>query len=200
MSAGAIFSAKLPRMQSPNRRTAGWLTLPNALSFARIAMAPLTAWAVITGRSELAMAYFVVAVVSDLADGPLARYSGQSSPVGMLLDHGADAIFVVTLGVALSAQHVLPMLLPIAIALAFVQYTLDSRVLAGTGFRPSRLGRWNGIAYFVVEGLALGALMSEGLAGLRPWVSALAWLLIMTTAISMLERAWWTWRTTSSRR
>lgn len=187
-------------MHPPNRQAARWLTVPNALSFARIAMAPLAAWAVVTGRFEVALLCFGVAVVSDLADGPLARHSGQSSPAGMILDHAADATFVVTLGVALSLERVLPMLLPVGIALAFVQYTLDSRLLAGSGFRPSRLGRWNGIAYFVVEGAALGALVTDNPAGLMPWISALAWMLVVTTAISILERGWWTWRTTSSAR
>ena len=43
-----------------------------------------------------------------------------------------------------------PLVLPGLVAAAFVQYTLDSRALAGQRLRASALGRWNGIAYFVL--------------------------------------------------
>ena len=53
-------------------------------------------------------------------------------------------------------------------------------------YRPSRLGRYNGILYFV----PLGADIAVRLGGraLRPLLTALAWLLVASTLLSMGER------------
>ena len=74
------------------------------------------------------------------------------------------------------------------IAAAFLQYAVDSRALAGLPLRASQLGRWNGIAYFVLLGIPV---VRDGLgigwppAGL---VLALGWLLVASTAASMGDR------------
>jgi hypothetical protein len=79
--------------------------------------------------------------------------------------------------------------LPAAVALAFLQYTLDSRALQGAPLRASALGRWNGIAYFV----PIGTVVVRDALGLR-WppaglVLGLGWLLVATTLLSMADRA-----------
>lgn len=49
---------------------------------------------------------------------------------------------------ALVARGEVPWPLPGLVALAFVQYVIDSRADRGARLRASVLGRWNGIAYF----------------------------------------------------
>ena len=49
------------------------LTLPNAISFARLCAVPLACWLVIGGRFAAAFVLFVVAGVSDAVDGWVAR-------------------------------------------------------------------------------------------------------------------------------
>jgi len=78
--------------------------------------------------------------------------------------------------------------LPWLIAAAFVQYALDSRALSASGLFPSRLGRWNGIAYYVIAAIPI---VRDALALDWPGaalVSALAWLLIASTIASMVDR------------
>jgi phosphatidylglycerophosphate synthase len=172
----------------PPREHSSILTFANALTLLRLVLAPWSAILIASGDDLFASGIFAVAVATDLADGPLARRVGGASPFGALLDHGSDAIFV-TLGLgALAMRGIVPPVLPPLIVLAFVQYTLDSRALAGKRLRTSFLGRWNGILYFALLGTpiirnALG--LSQPSDG---WVFALAWLLALSTGVSMLDR------------
>jgi len=171
-------------MASPPR----WLNLANALTGARLLAAPVLYVAVLEGRAGLAAAVFWLAVASDFADGWVARRLGQASPLGGLMDHGVDALFVVLGTTALACTGVLPPLLPPLIALAFIQYTLDSRLLGGGALAPSALGRWNGIAYYVIVAVPV-VRDAHGLgwppAGL---VSGLGWALVASTLLSMGDR------------
>ena len=175
----------------------GRVTPANVLSLARLIAAPLCAWAIATGRHGAALALFAFAVASDLADGPLARRRGESSAFGGLLDHLSDATFV-SLGLgACALRGLVPAPLPVLVALAFVQYTFDSRRLTlrsgdapgATRLHASFLGRWNGILYFVLLGVPV---VRDGL-GLG-WpadalVLAAGWALVVSTLVSMLGRA-----------
>ena len=67
------------------------MTVPDLLSFYRLAAAPVAAWLALGGHRE---AFFIVVIVSlftDLVDGPIARWLGQDSSFGAKLDTVADA-------------------------------------------------------------------------------------------------------------
>lgn len=174
-----------------------WRTRANALTVLRLAAAPACALAIVCGAPGVALALFALAVATDLTDGRVARRYGETSPLGGLLDHATDATFVSLGCAAIAAGGELPWLLPPMIVAAFVQYVVDSqsgRRAAVPGarsrwsLRASALGRWNGIAYFVVLGIPV---VRDGLAlGWPPgvWVRALGWALVATTAVSMLDR------------
>jgi len=174
--------------REPRGRSGGRLTPANALSLARLAAAPALVAALLLRAADAAFLLFAFAVASDFADGRLARRRGEASALGGLLDHGADASFAVLGLAALALRGALPAALPLLVALAFVQYVLDSRAHRGEALRGSRLGRWNGIAYFVLLGTALGrAAFGVGWPG-DPWLRAAGWALVATTLLSMGER------------
>ena len=168
--------------------TPRWTTRANALTLLRLLAAPALVAAIVAEWPLLASVVFFVAVATDFADGWVARRYGEESPLGGLIDHGVDATFVTAGSAALAWQCTLPAALPPLIALAFLQYALDSRLLGGRALRGSPLGRWNGIAYYVIvavpivrDGLALG--------WPQPWlVTALGWALVATTVVSMADR------------
>ena len=142
-----------------------------------------------------------LAVATDVADGRLARARGESSAFGGLLDHATDASFV-SLGLcALAQAGQVPWALPVLVVAAFLQYMLDSKSLGGRALRASFLGRWNGILYFVPLGIVA---TRNGLGLSWPpdgWVVAIAWGLVLSTAISMADRGWTllqTWTDASS--
>lgn len=171
-----------------------WATLANAVSLGRLALTPVSLHAVFAGRWQLAAVVFAVAVASDFLDGFLARRFNAASALGGVLDHTADAAFVsVTLwAIAYTEAHagadLVPGILPLFIALAFAQYLLDSKALAGKPLRASWLGRVNGIAYFVIAGVVIGRHALDA-----AWLPAEAiyWaglLVLASTLASMLHR------------
>ena len=167
-----------------------WRTRANGLTALRLAAAPALALAIHSGAAWPAAALFVLAVATDLLDGPVARRFGESSAFGARFDHATDATFVSAGLAALALRGEVPALLPALVVLAFVQYLVDSRWLAPAApLGASSLGRINGIAYFVPVGTAVGR-DALGLAWPpAAWLLALGWLLVATTLASMASRA-----------
>ncbi|MEM8766512.1 MAG: CDP-alcohol phosphatidyltransferase family protein [Pseudomonadota bacterium] len=166
-----------------------WLSLANGLTGLRLISIPLMVWLIVTASWGLAGVFFTLAAITDLLDGPLARRSGKASPMGGLFDHGTDALYVASCLAALAWVGLVNGWLPGLVLLAFLQYTIDSRALAGKALKASVLGRYNGIAYFVMVGIpvirnALGLGWPGDLL-----IAVLAWLLVLTTLISMTDRA-----------
>jgi phosphatidylglycerophosphate synthase len=137
----------------------------------------------------LAAIALVIAIATDLADGPVARRAGSASPMGGTFDHTTDFLFVVSGMAGGVARGAFPWILPALVVGAFVQYAVDSRWLQkGRGFRGSRLGRYNGILYFVP--ICGDTLVRLGLGFLRPAVALVCWLLVISTVVSIGQRAW----------
>ena len=163
-------------------------TPANGLSAARLLSALPCVYAVAVSNWVLAAGAFLFAVATDLVDGPLARRRGEASRIGGLIDHAADALFCIAVLGALASTGTYPALLPLIITGAFLQYVADSRVLAGKELRASRIGRYNGIAYFVLAGTPI-------MRNLLGWswppdalLHGIGWALVVTTAVSMIDR------------
>jgi CDP-diacylglycerol--glycerol-3-phosphate 3-phosphatidyltransferase len=141
----------------------------------------------------LLLGLIVIAIVTDYFDGKVARRLGTASPRGQLFDHSTDFLFV-TSGLAGAAwAGLLTPVLPVLIVIAFSQYVLDSHFFYHEKqLHMSRLGRWNGILYFVpITVIAASRL---------PWLEAIArlleavvfvmgWILVVFTALSIIDRA-----------
>jgi phosphatidylglycerophosphate synthase len=165
-----------------------WLTRANALTGIRLAAVPALVAAILADAAWAATAVFALAVTSDVADGIVARRFDEQSGLGRLIDHAADAIFVTAGTATLAYARVLPALLPTLIAASFLQYALDSKISKASGPRPSTLGRWNGIAYYAIVAIPI---VRDALGIDWPGpalVTALGWLLIGSTLVSMGER------------
>ncbi len=163
--------------------------LANALTLFRLALAPALVFAVARQSYPAASAIFFLAVVTDFADGNVARRSGLASPRGALFDHAVDAIFCTAGTAVLAHAGALPAVLPPLIAAAFLQYAVDSRILSARGLHATALGRWNGIAYYVIVAIPI---VRDGLGLAWPggfWVGMLGWGLVVTTVASILDRA-----------
>ena len=166
-----------------------WQSRANALTALRALAAPALVAAILDQASVAAALLFALAVVTDLADGRVARRYGEATCVGGFLDHATDALFVSAGLGALAHEGLVPGLLPWLIAGAFVQYVVDSRAAAGRPLRASSLGRWNGIAYYVALGIPV-VRDSLGLGWPSAWlVQGFGWALVMSTLVSMSERA-----------
>ncbi len=165
-----------------------WLTVANGLSGVRLVAAPACAWAIATSQWPLAAGLFYLAVATDLLDGPVARKRGEVSALGGLVDHATDAFFCTCVLASLAVRDLAPTVLPALVAVAFVQYLLDSKALAGKALRTSRIGRYNGIAYFVLAGIPITRDALEWTWPNDGVVLGLGWALVATTVVSMLDR------------
>jgi len=106
-------------------------TVPNVLSLSRLVLLPLFIWALATpGYLWLAGVLLLWGVLSDVADGYLARKLDQQSEWGRLLDPVADKL---TLGVALGYCYVardLPLWVLLLVVGRDLAILLLARVLA----------------------------------------------------------------------
>ena len=176
------------RMGAPTQSSSPWFTWANALTALRLLSAPFAVLAILGEAHGSALLIFGFAIATDLADGRVARMRGEESALGGLLDHSCDAIFVAVALAACAWRGLVPVVLPPLILLAFAQYALDSRAIAGHRLRASFIGRWNGIAYFVLLGIPV---VRDGLdLGWPPasWVLAIGWGLVVSTIVSMADR------------
>lgn len=165
-----------------------WQTRANALTALRLMAAPAFVIAVCAQSVVVALGCFTFAIATDFADGWVARRYGESSPLGGLVDHGVDATFVTFGTWAYASLGELPLPLPPLIAAAFLQYVFDSRAGLSRPLRASVLGRWNGIAYYVLVAIPT---VRDALALVWPsseLIFALGWALVVTTLVSMLDR------------
>lgn len=157
------------------------------LSLSRALLAPVAAWALWADVALLSCAVFAWAVLSDLVDGRLARRRGEVSPLGTLLDHGADCLYVTAVMAVAALRDLLPAALPILVATAFVRYVLAARAARGH-FPGSRFGRWNGVAYFVIVGATLGVRHLAPGAWAADLLWGAGWLLAGSTLLLIVRR------------
>jgi cardiolipin synthase len=93
-------------MTGPSDRV---LTVPNALSFARILGVPVFLWLLLVPEADLwALALLVLAGVTDWLDGAIARATGQTSRLGMLLDPLADRLYIAATLLGLAVRSIIP--------------------------------------------------------------------------------------------
>ena len=84
------------------------MNLPNLITIARILLVPFIVWLIINGDFFLAFVAFILAGISDAADGFIAKRWGLVSEVGAYLDPLADKLLLVSIYVALGLAKQLP--------------------------------------------------------------------------------------------
>jgi cardiolipin synthase len=88
------------------------LTIPNALSAARLAGVPLFLWLVLGPRTATAdywaVVVLIVAGATDWLDGKVARALNQGSRLGQVLDPAADRLYIAATIVALAVRAIIP--------------------------------------------------------------------------------------------
>jgi CDP-diacylglycerol---glycerol-3-phosphate 3-phosphatidyltransferase len=180
------------------------MNIPNALTLLRIFFVPLLVAALVQENWSLsydhwrfsndliALCIFLVAALTDLLDGYLARRWNQVTTVGMLLDPIADKLLISSALIALVQVHRLP---------AWMAVIIVGREFAVSGLRSiaaevgsviaaSDLGK----AKMVFQVAAVGLLMaSTDLPQLRPLATVAVWgvvLFALVSAVDYFRRFW----------
>jgi CDP-diacylglycerol--glycerol-3-phosphate 3-phosphatidyltransferase len=134
-----------------------------------------------------ALVIWVVALITDFLDGPIARRTGTVTALSGTFDHASDFLFVTCGLFAGALRGAFPWILPVLITAAFSQYVIDSYLVHRQAkLRGSKLGRYNGMLYFVPA--CMDIVIRLGFRFLQPALTVLVWLLVASTLVSMGQR------------
>lgn len=167
------------------------LTLPNAITFARLCAVPLAVWLVLRGEMGDAFWLFVAAGLSDALDGWIAR-RGYGSAVGAVLDPMTDKAMLVSMYVTLAAARVLPVWISILVVFRDVLIVGGVLGLAVLGqsvpIRPLAISKLNTALQI---GLVAVVMLSAGY-GLRvpDLIGLLVWVVAASTFASGAAYVW----------
>ncbi len=173
------------------------LTIPNLLTFLRMALVPVFASLLFYGYFGWALFVFFFAGVSDGVDGFVARRFNQQSELGTILDPIADKLLMTTAFVILTLPHILPAdnkhfpvafwvsaavigrdVLIVTVAMAIFIMT-DFR-----GFKPSFLGKASTVVQILAIGIILFAAVFPAYSGYYlPTTYFLVTLLAVTSGV-----------------
>jgi cardiolipin synthase len=120
-------------MTHPSARV---LTVPNLLSFLRLALVPVFLALIIAGEDGYALLVLVFSSISDYFDGVIARKFNQISRLGQLLDPAADRLFIFAALIGLAIREVIPWWLVVVIVARDATLIVLGIVLANHGFGP----------------------------------------------------------------
>ncbi|HEY6104634.1 MAG TPA: CDP-alcohol phosphatidyltransferase family protein, partial [Anaeromyxobacteraceae bacterium] len=150
--------------------------LPNLLSLARVALAPLFLALYAHGETLGALLVFAAAAATDLLDGLAARLLDQHTRLGTLLDPIADKLLELCALVALAARGELPWWLPVLVFSRDLAQLAGALLLRGIRHRvpvaPTRIGKYATFAIVTTVILALAEGVG-GLAGAAPFAAAM---------------------------
>ena len=91
------------------------LTVPNLISFARLALVPAFAILIVRHEDVWALGVLAVSGASDWLDGLIARRFHQVSRLGQLLDPAADRLFILVTLLGLAWREVVPLWLVVVL-------------------------------------------------------------------------------------
>lgn len=171
------------------------LNLPNQLTILRMGLAPVLVVLVLRHELSWAVAVFVVAGITDLLDGLIARIGHQQTRLGAMLDPVADKLLLSSTFVVLTWGPGLPLPIPfwltvivlsrdaiILVSVAIVNLTVGPRV-----FPPS----WLGKASTAVQLLTVAVvLLLNALGSTPPAIQILFQLTLVLTVTSALHYVW----------
>lgn len=121
------------------------LNIPNTLTMMRIVIIPVFITSIIYKRYSYALYLFIIAAITDLLDGLLARLTNQKTALGRFLDPLADKFLLVTSFIVLAVYGWIPKWLAITVisrdTAVIIGWFLLYLVAGTMRVEPSMLGR-----------------------------------------------------------
>jgi CDP-diacylglycerol--glycerol-3-phosphate 3-phosphatidyltransferase len=180
------------------------MNLPNALTIARIFFVPLLVAVLVAGNLTvrvfgitltnewLALAIFLIAAVTDLLDGYLARRWGQVTTIGTLLDPIADKLLISAALISLVQVNAVPGWMVILIVGREFAISGLRSIAAAEGYtiRASDLGKTKMVAQVTAISLLLVSIRHPEIATLAYWMMWVVVLFAVISAIGYFRKFW----------
>jgi cardiolipin synthase len=111
-------------------------TVPNLLSFLRLALIPLFLWLILRHQGTWAVLLLIFSGFTDYLDGYIARKYNQVTRLGKLIDPAADRLYIFTTLIGLVATGVIPFWLAAVVVARDVILLIVYPILATHGYGP----------------------------------------------------------------
>jgi cardiolipin synthase len=173
------------------------LTLPNFLTFLRMAIVPFFVLAVFAHDFRLAVWIFVISGITDVLDGWIARTFDLQSRMGALLDPLADKVLLTAAYISLAVPHGQAVVIPIWLAIltlfrdflimlmAFVFYMFEGV----KSFPPTWAGKLTTVMHVVTVSLVLLANVTSISQAVLQGCFYLSFVLVIVSGFSYIYRS-----------
>ena len=108
------------------------MNLANKISIARIILIPFFITSIVYARMEIALALFILAIISDGVDGFIARSLHQKTKLGTILDPLADKMLLLSAYICLSIANSIPNQLRLPPYVPIIVISRDAIIVLGS--------------------------------------------------------------------
>jgi cardiolipin synthase len=195
-----LVTLHLDLLRDPDGFRLSAINVPTALTLLRAALAPGIILFIADHHFGLALGAFLVASLSDVADGWLARRWGQVTRLGRVMDPIVDILFNLAIFTGLALARILP---PWVLIVAMVRYG----ILLGGGaalyvfvgplrIRPTAFGRLTGVVTSALVALLMLLHAVRGTLGetLIPLTERAIGVLLVATVGQVVALGWYNLR------
>jgi cardiolipin synthase len=151
------------------------LTVPNLLSFLRLALVPVFLWLIIDGWDAWALLVLAVSSLTDFLDGWIARRFNQITRLGQLLDPAADRLYIFAALVGLAWRELVPWWIVAVIVGRDVLLLVLGVVLANHGFGPLPVHQLGKVATFCLFYALPMIMLGQAFPELSWWSQPVGW-------------------------
>lgn len=163
------------------------VTVPNLLSFARLAALPIIYLDLVTERYVRALVLLAVFAATDWLDGYVARRFDQVSKLGKLLDPLSDRVLFLVVGVGFVVADLLPLWALLLLLVRDAAVLVVGGVLLARGASPPEVTRLGKAATFglmwAFPTFLVAAIVGDGPTDPQPVLQAAAWVTYLVNAV-----------------
>ncbi|MGO4783026.1 CDP-alcohol phosphatidyltransferase family protein [Cryobacterium sp. W22_MBD10_FK3] len=151
------------------------LTVPNLLSFLRLALVPVFLSLLVAGADAWALLVLAVSSLTDFLDGWIARRFNQITRLGQLLDPAADRLYIFAALIGLAWRDLVPWWI-VAVVVGRDVFLLGlGIVLANHGFGPLPVHQLGKVATFCLFYALPMIMLGQAFPELAWWSQPVGW-------------------------
>lgn len=151
------------------------LTVPNLLSFLRLALVPVFLGLLVNGEDAWALLVLAIASLTDFLDGAIARAFNQITRLGQLLDPAADRLYIFAALIGLAWRDLVPWWIVAVIVGRDVFLLGLGVVLANHGFGPLPVHQLGKVATFCLFYALPMIMLGQAFPELSWWSQPVGW-------------------------